>query len=57
MPKNKIIYSKKLMEKLVEKGNIPLKSMTNPYKPEFQCWIFAVNDKFNSDMTEVLDHE
>jgi hypothetical protein len=32
---NKIIYSKKLMEKLVELGNIPIKSMPNPYKPEF----------------------
>ena len=35
MPINKIIYSKRIMEALVERGNLPLKSMPNPYKPEF----------------------
>jgi len=35
MPINKIIYSKRIMELLVAAGNIPLKSIPNPYKPEF----------------------
>lgn len=32
---NKIIYSRQIMNKLVECGNIPIKSMPNPSKPEF----------------------
>lgn len=43
------------MEELVARGNIPLQSMPNPYKPEFQCWIFEVNDKFQKDMDEILN--
>ena len=54
MPINKIIYSKRIMEALVEMGNLPLKSMPNPYKPEFQCWIFEVNDKFQKDLDRIL---
>ncbi len=54
MPINKIIYSKRLMETLVSMGDIPLQSMPNPYKPEFQCWIFEVTDKFQKDMDKIL---
>lgn len=54
MPINKIIYSKRIMEALVAAGNIPLKSMPNPYKPEFQCWIFEVNEKFQKDIDKIL---
>lgn len=54
MPINKIIYSKRIMELLVAAGNIPLQSMANPYKPEFQCWIFEVTDKFQKDMDKIL---
>lgn len=42
------------MESLIAMGNIPLKSMPNPYKPEFQCWIFEVNEKFQKDMDKVM---
>ena len=55
MPINKIIYSKRIMELLVAAGNIPLKSIPNPYKPEFQCWIFEVSDKFQKDMKNILE--
>ena len=54
MPINKIIYSKRIMEALVEMGNLPLKSMPNPYKPEFQCWIFKITDKFQHDINIIL---
>ena len=55
MPINKIIYSKRIMEELIARGHIPLKSMPNPYKPEFQCWIFEVSEKFQKDIDEILN--
>lgn len=51
---NKIIYSRQIMNKLVECGNIPIKSMPNPSKPEFQCWIFEVTEKFNEDLGRIV---
>lgn len=42
------------MEKLVAMGHLPLKSMPNPYKPEFQCWIFKITDKFQHDINIIL---
>lgn len=51
---NKIIYSLNVMEQLVEKGNIPLSSMPNPKFPQYMCWIFEVNEKFQRDLDEVL---
>ena len=57
MPINKIIYSKRIMEALVALGNIPLKSMPNPYKPEFQCWIFKITNKFQKDLDKILGEQ
>lgn len=57
MPINKIIYSKRIMEALVALGNIPLKSMPNPYKPEFQCWIFRITNKFQKDLDKILGEQ
>lgn len=51
---NKIIYSLKVMLKLVEKGNIPISTMPNPKYPEYDCWIFQSTDKFEQDLTDVL---
>lgn len=45
------------MEALVAAGNIPLKSMPNPYKPEFQCWIFEITDKFVKDMDRIFEND
>lgn len=52
--RNRIIYSMRVMKELVARGNIPLKTMTNPCKPEFQCWIFEVDEKFQQDIDEIL---
>lgn len=51
---NKIIYSLKVMESLVEKGNIPISSMPNPKYPKYTYWIFEVTDKFEKDLNLVL---
>jgi len=46
MSKLKIIYSLKIMRQLVEKGHVPEHVMPNPVNGKFNCWVFAVNDKF-----------
>lgn len=51
---NKIIYSLKVMEQLVEKGNIPISTMPNPKFPQFNCWIFEVTEKFQRDLDIIL---
>lgn len=42
----KIIYSLKIMNKLVEKGHIPVETMPNPKNTFYNCWIFEVNPQF-----------
>ncbi len=56
MPSYKIIYSKRVMEALVEHGVFPLKTMPNPYKPEFMCWIFQTTKEFQKIFEEVMRH-
>ena len=51
---NKIIYSLNIMEQLVSKGHVPVSSMPNPKYPQYMCWIFSVNEKFQKDLDEVL---
>lgn len=51
---NKIIYSLKVMEQLVEMGNIPVSQMPNPKFPQYTCWIFQITDKFEQDLDRVL---
>lgn len=52
---NKIIYTRKIAMKLVEMGNVPAGTMPNPSKPEFLCWIFNMNPKFERDLQTVLE--
>lgn len=51
---NKIIYSLKVMLKLVEKGHMPISTMMNPKYPRYDCWVFAVTDEFQKDLDEIL---
>lgn len=51
---NKIIYSLKVMIALVEKGHIPISTMTNPKYPQYNCWVFQVTDQFQSDLDQIL---
>lgn len=52
--KQKIIYSKRVMEQLLELGFRPIDMMSNPTKPEFMCWAFEWTDKFDAALTQVL---
>jgi hypothetical protein len=46
MSKYKIIYSLRIMRKLVERGFVPEHTMPNPQFPQFNCWVFEINEQF-----------
>ena len=50
--KNMIIYSLAVMEKLVENGHFPIQTMPNPKYPQYNCWVFKVDDDFMRDFVE-----
>lgn len=52
---NKIIYTRRIAMKLIEMGNIPSGTTPNPSRPDFLCWIFPVNNKFEKDLQSILD--
>lgn len=52
--KNKIIYTRRIAMQLIEMGHVPAGTMPNPSKPEFLCWIFKRNEKFDRDLGSVL---
>lgn len=52
--KNKIIYSKRVMEQLLELGFRPIETIPNPTKPEFMCWAFEWTDAFDAALGVVL---
>lgn len=54
MTTHKIIYTRRIAMKLIEMGNIPSGTTPNPSKPEFLCWIFPLNAKFDRDLQAVL---
>lgn len=51
---NKIIYSLRVMEQLVERGFVPISIMPNPKYPMYNCWIFEVTPEFEKALDEVL---
>lgn len=51
---NKIIYTRRIATKLIEMGNLPVATTPNPSKPEFLCWVFANNPKFEKDLNAIL---
>lgn len=51
---NKIIYTRHIALKLIERGNVPAGTMPNPSKPEFMCWIFAKTPKFERDFENIV---
>lgn len=50
----KIIYSLKVMEKLVARGYLPTATLPNPSRPEYICWVFDVTPEFQKDVDEIL---
>ena len=50
----KIIYSMKVMEKLVERGFYPEYAMPNPKNNYYTCWIFNVSSDFQAALDDIM---
>lgn len=55
--KNKIIYSKRVMEQLLEMGFRPIDTFPNPTTPKYMCWAFEWTDQFDVALSAVLGQE
>lgn len=54
MPKKRIIYSRKVMLQLIEKGIFPIQTIKNPYKPQYWCWIFDDTQELEQQLDEIF---
>ena len=52
--KYKIIYSRKIVNQLMELGFHPVDILPNPTKPEFYCWSFEWTEEFDKALGVVL---
>ena len=52
--RTKIIYSKKVMNQLLELGFRPIETMINPIRPEYYCWAFEWTEEFDNALDIVL---
>ena len=51
----KIIYSAKIMRRLLEMGDIPIRVLNNPdYPDKFKCWEFEITPKFVKDAEAIF---
>ncbi len=54
---HKIVYSMRVMTKLVERGFFPVHEMPNPKNPEYRCWVFNNTKSFEKALLEILGKE
>ena len=50
----KIIYSKRVMVKLLELGFRPVDTFPNPTNPQYLCWAFKWDKDFDKALSIVL---
>ena len=53
----KIIFSKRIMIKLLEMGFRPIDTFPNPTEPKYMCWAFEWTEEFNDALNVVLGQE
>lgn len=51
---NKIIYSLRVMTKLVNLGYVPIETLKNPKDIKYNCWLFAATPEFMKDLDKIL---
>ena len=52
--KQKIIYSMKVMQQLVEMGFLPTATLPNPKDTKYNCWVFDWTEEFDKALCVVL---
>lgn len=50
----KVIFSKRIMIRLLEMGFRPVDTFPNPTNPQFMCWAFEWTDEFDAALCQVL---
>ena len=53
MQNKRIIYSRKIMLKLIDMGIYPVETIKNPYQPQYWCWVYE-NCKELQDALDVV---
>lgn len=51
---NKIIYSLRIYLSLKEMGIEPIATNPNPWKPNFMCWIYKKDEKFEEALNQIM---
>ena len=44
--KTEIVYSLKVMERLVKMGYLPIATLPNPKNTKYNCWVFEQSEEF-----------
>ncbi len=55
-PEYQIIYSLRIMEALVGKGEFPVKTLPNPKNTNFNCWVFKNTNEFREKLAEFQEY-
>lgn len=53
--KEKVIYTRKLANKIVQAGFPVVRVEANPNKPEFDCYVFAETADFKKAFTNIVN--
>lgn len=54
--KFQIIYSLRIMKKLVEQGLFPIKTMPNPINTKYNCWVFEDTEEFRQILLTIQEN-
>ena len=50
----KIIYSKKVMQQLLERGFRPIDTFQNPIDPRYMCWAFEKTEMLENALEQIF---
>lgn len=52
--KQKLCYSKKVVQRLMEQGQFPVKELPHPTIDGFKCWMFDWSEDFEEAFSQVV---
>lgn len=53
--KLKVIFTMSIALELKSRGHKVIDIMPNPNKPEFNCWIFEIDETFIADLEDIVN--